>query len=61
MSLKRVNYTGEYMGNVFDIPCWEGTPLAKIWNDIKQLYLPGDVVVITDNFGKTKTFMKGLC
>ena len=58
--LKWVRYTGEYKGNVFDIPCWEGSPLSKVWNDEKHYYLPGDVVTITDTKGKSKTFMKGL-
>lgn len=60
IELKRVMYKGEYHGNTFDIPCWEGDSLDSIWNREKQWYLSGDKVVITDNHGKSKVFIRGL-
>ena len=59
--MEKVIYKGMYMNNAFDIHCWNGTPLGQVWNEIKQFYLPGDKVSITDNYGHSKTFTKGLC
>ena len=58
--LKRVLYSGCYKKHVFEIQCWQGTPLGHVWNDIKSMYLPGDRVTITDNFGNARTFVKGM-
>ena len=59
IELKRVTYKGLYKGNTFDIYCWEGDTLDFVWNREKQYFLAGDRVVITDNHGKSKIFVKG--
>ena len=59
--MEKVIYKATYMDNTFDIFCWRGTTLGQVWNEIKQFYLPGDKVSITDNYGNSKTFTKGLC
>jgi len=60
IELKKVNYTGLYVGNNFDIACWEGTSLGEVWNSIRSYYLPGSVVTITSNKGESRTFMRGV-
>lgn len=60
IELKRVTYQGLYKGNTFDIYCWEGDSLDFIWNREKRGFLAGDQVTITNNHGKSKTFIKGV-
>lgn len=57
---KKVSYKGEYLSNVFDILCWEGTSLSAVWNSIKSFYTTGAMVTLMDNHGNVKTFVKGL-
>lgn len=60
IELKRVAYKAEYLGNEFDIYCWEGDTLDFVWNREKQYFLAGDQVTITNNHGRSKTFVKGV-
>ena len=57
---KLVAYIATYNNNSYEIFCWEGTTLGQVWNNQKYWYLPGSVVTIRDNRGKSKTFVKGL-
>ena len=59
--LEKVSYIATYNGNSYEIECWKGTPIAKVWNSQKYWYLPGSIVSITDDKGNSKTFMKGMC
>ena len=56
----KVIYTAQYKGNTYEIECWAGTPFDIIWNSQKTWYLPGSEVIITDNHGNSKTFIKGV-
>ena len=58
--MEKVKYTGQYKDNSFDIWTWEGTPLSVIWNQQKQMYSPGDMVIIEDNHGHSMKFVKGM-
>ena len=58
--LKRVFYTAVYNNHTYFIECWEGTTLGEIWNVQKHLYLPGAIVMIKDNHGHAKEFIRGM-
>lgn len=60
MELKRVMYTATYKGNTYEISCWEGTSIDIVWDSQKSWYLAGSEVTITDNYGRSKTFIKGV-
>lgn len=60
MELKRVMYTATYKGNTYEIPTWDGTSIDVVWDSEKSWYLTGSEVTITDNHGRSKTFIKGV-
>ena len=59
--LKKVAYKIRYSGNSHDIFCWEGTPISFIWNTQKGWYTPVSVVMIEDNHGNQRKFIRGMC
>lgn len=58
--LKQVDYTVVVNNNRSRYPTWDGTPLALFWNQNKQYFLPGQYVTIINNYGYSKTFVRGV-
>lgn len=59
--LKKVWYTAVYKNNLYQVQCWKGTTLGQLWNELKQYYLPGSLVLLADDTGHSKVFIKGMC
>lgn len=59
--LVRAIYKATYRGHSFDILTWEGTPLNVVWNSQKSWFSPGAEVIIEDNHGNKKEFIRGMC